>query len=587
MDNKIDYIEILKQLEKESSFLFQYQKLSRLILLPAEQITKIYNMLCADLTQCFHTRFRGCRVWPFGSTMTGTAFHTSDVDMYVEVIYPVTLRNPKDNPSTTYVLIAKGLLTSWSKFSNVMAIPNAKTPIVRCVHVPTGVSCDINFKSMLGVYNTQLIKFLLDSDARLRPVLILLKFWSAAQNIPKKLTNYSLTMMLFFYLQNIEKSIIPPIGLLQFAPFIAFQEGWNGGFCNDPQFLLSQRKYVNGMSIPELLRGFFQFYAVYDYGFNVICPFLGQSVEKTHFNNLDALSDRLFHYKNMVKREQTLPIGITELCIQDPFELAHNITKSIRENVLEEFKEACVESVVICDLYKDAEHLLLPNLLKQYERVTSPLTAMFNNCSFTLQVGDSLKYLDASKTSNPRNLWLDTVNDFFLAVLDKIFALTVTKEDIEMHKVQKVNKEDVHNQVKIKEETVTYQCKGYHNIWDTRKSIAKNLNHIKSLPENRFDRERTITDYVVNDLCKGVKISEPVIDFSVTYYRKLEPTCAEFIFTNNNLQKYCSFKQMGTFVKNYFTLLFNQYLGKHYNPPQITEKEEKKCELDIQIKVET
>lgn len=581
----MDYVGIVKQLEKEPTFLLQLHELSRLILLPEDQINKIYNILCMDLMQCLQARFRGCRVWPFGSTMTGTAFHCSDVDMYIEVMYPIPLRSSKDVPSAAYVLIAKGLLSSWSKFSNVVAIPQAKTPIVRCVHVPTGVCCDINFKNMLGVFNTQLIKFLLDSDARLRPLLIFLKFWSAAQKIPKKLTNYSLTMMLFFYLQTIECSIIPPIGLLQFAPFITFQEGWNGGFCNDPRFLLSQRKYVNVMSIPELLRGFFHFYSVYDYGFNVICPFLGQNIEKTHFNNLDTLPDRLFHYKNMVKQEQTLPMAVTELCIQDPFELAHNITKGIKENVLDEFKAACVKAVDICGLYKDTEQLLLPNLLKKYESETSPSSTTSTQCTYTLQVADSVKYLDTSKSDNTRNLWLDTANQFLLAVLEKIFALTVTKgEDIEMYKVQKLNNaQDVHNQVK--EETVTYQCKGYNNIWDTRKSIAKNLNHIKSLPENRFDRETIITDYVVNDLCKGVKIVEPVIDFSVTYYRKVEPTCAEFVFNNNSLQKQCSFKQMSLFVGNYFSLLFNQYLRKDYNPTKTSEEEEK-SEIKMEIKVE-
>ena len=110
-----------------------------------------YRDLCYDLHGCLQSSFPGCKVFPFGSSVTKLNCSNSDVDIYIEV------ENGNVN-GAQYVKKARNVLHKSHLFSNVFAITKAKTPIVKCVHFPTKVNCDINFKNLLGICNTFLIK---------------------------------------------------------------------------------------------------------------------------------------------------------------------------------------------------------------------------------------------------------------------------------------------------------------------------------------------------------------------------------------------------------------------------------------------
>ena len=92
---------------------------------------------------------------------------------------------------------------------NVHCIPNARVPIVKFAHADTSLSCDLSFKNRMAVLNTEFIRLCIESDSRIRSVMMTIRYWASRYELsggghggrPWKITNYALTMMIIFYLQ--------------------------------------------------------------------------------------------------------------------------------------------------------------------------------------------------------------------------------------------------------------------------------------------------------------------------------------------------------------------------------------------------
>lgn len=153
MECKAEYnIELINDLLKSvPNFEQQIHTLINYLQPNQEELENKYRDLCYDLHSCLQSGFPGCKVFPFGSSVTKLNYSNSDVDIYVEV-------EDGNVSSSQYVKKARNVLLKSHLFANVFAIVKAKTPIVKCVHVPTKVNCDISFKNLLGICNTFLIK---------------------------------------------------------------------------------------------------------------------------------------------------------------------------------------------------------------------------------------------------------------------------------------------------------------------------------------------------------------------------------------------------------------------------------------------
>jgi hypothetical protein len=57
------------------------------------------------------------------------------------------------------VSVIQNALISEPECCNVEGVPNARTPIVKFFHKPTGIPCDVAFRHGLGCENTKLIKY--------------------------------------------------------------------------------------------------------------------------------------------------------------------------------------------------------------------------------------------------------------------------------------------------------------------------------------------------------------------------------------------------------------------------------------------
>lgn len=271
-----------------------------------------------DLQRTLCTAFPNCITYPFGSTITGLDMYFSDIDIYVYV--------PKPRNDSPLVLQAKKALHNANPkfFEDIFAIPNAKTPIVRCVHIRTKIKCDFNFKNMLGVCNSNLIRYYISLSAKVKPFLMVLKFWAKVHELmcyQTKFTNYSLIILALFYLQQ-KPYLFPPVASLQENSYYNnIQDGWNGGFT---PIRTSYLLHFESATLIDLLKGFFDFYSNFDFTLYVVCPLMGNKLLKTDFLKPESLSSLFNRYKENLKTMAPLNVE-TPVCVQDPFELNHNV----------------------------------------------------------------------------------------------------------------------------------------------------------------------------------------------------------------------------------------------------------------------
>jgi len=265
--------------------------------------------ICSIIRQAFvEAGFSNCLVYPYGSTINGVGFYTSDLDLYVDLgVFADTLKMSE-------------ILRKNPDFINIEAVPNARVPIVKAVHVPSGISCDLSFGNKASLWNTEFIQFCCLSDPRVRPLIMLVRYWGRMHGLvgregSVRICNYALTMLVIAYLQQIPCPILHSVQQLLKCTDVDLAPS---SFCSH---LLAKAHelpvlYKNPASVSDLLLGFFDYYSRLQYSNNVISIFLGNTCHR----------DELV-VENMIKSN-------TPLCLQDPFELNFNICRNISENGL-------------------------------------------------------------------------------------------------------------------------------------------------------------------------------------------------------------------------------------------------------------
>ena len=110
------------------------------------------------------------------------------------------------------------------------------------------------------------------------------------------------------------------------------------------------------LELKELLKGFFEFYANYNYRYCVISPLMGESLNKRDFtyDYICSLPQELGTYIQYFVNTPAIDSPEREifridspLCLQDPIDLAENITMSASKMTLRTFKEYCRTSAKI------------------------------------------------------------------------------------------------------------------------------------------------------------------------------------------------------------------------------------------------
>ncbi|KAK0735844.1 hypothetical protein B0T21DRAFT_442826 [Apiosordaria backusii] len=259
-----------------------------------------------------------------------------------------------------------------------------------------GVQCDINFSAHLALQNTTLLRCYSHCDPRVRPLVLFVKHWAKVRHIntPYRgtLGSYGYALMMLHYLINVAQPFVLP-NLQQLAqppnPNMTPAEyeqtvmckGYNVQFWRNEAEIqrLAQEKSLtqNRESIGELLRGFFEYYAVFnhrtgrgfDWGRDVISL-------RTHGGLLSKQEKGWTGAKTVLEVKDTsnsaapgvvgsggIPTPLTPqnvgapagqgykevryrylFAIEDPFELDHNVARTVTHNgivrIRDEFRRA-------------------------------------------------------------------------------------------------------------------------------------------------------------------------------------------------------------------------------------------------------
>lgn len=486
---------------------------------------------------------------------------TSDADCFIQV--PAYYRHAGAN----YVNKAKRILLRYpDKFDEILAIPRANTPIVKFFHVPTATNCDVTFKTLLGAQNSKLIAFFLHADPRLIPLAVIIKYWAKVHGFSGtgKLTNYALTILIIFYLQQPPVSILPSVEWLQRDPANdVIVDSWNTGFMHDIDRL---PKSTNTSSISELLGGFFQFYSTFNFDELVVCPFMGYALKKDVFKDYYLVPEEMKRYRQNIQRRLVGPLKFTRsICIQDPFELCHNVASSINSRVSSDIIAYFKFAATAYDDEKlnNCKGLLKTILLQKPKLPRGKSSPEFRTVIFPHYIHN---------ITNPD--WKSVVRDVTMSIFEDICKIKLTKVE------EKPNPE-------AKKQKEKYTGVVTKAIWK-RKQFSKLYNMMNI---TFTEKQRRITNEIMNADKQTFNIQ---IQLTLTFSNEPKNAVASLkhLEADNEFETGNMYREFGkffmSFMTGWFIVLLRPHLKKKENAEQSKEDnnvQNKESEVDLNVDV--
>ncbi|XP_053593921.1 speckle targeted PIP5K1A-regulated poly(A) polymerase [Microplitis demolitor] len=296
----------------------------------AETMRKNEQLLLDDLKNTT-SNYLDVKIHPFGSRISGLGSKNSDFDIFLDyfIFFEKSRHSLKQNENIWTVQ---------------RVITDCRIPIIKLVHRPTGIDCDLSFTSGLTTENTKLIKMYLDKYPLCRKLILFIKDWINICNLSGEdgISSYTIAWMVIYYLQT--KFILPSVAdLITVEGNSCMISGWETGVYEDISDI------INNSSFKNLLRGFFIMCAGFDYRNNIFCPLMGRPIRKKDFvvsGRLKNLPIEMLPYKNYVKKNKNLDAFRFDAAIgvQDPFDLSHNLTKAVKKSTMNRFKIYCLLS---------------------------------------------------------------------------------------------------------------------------------------------------------------------------------------------------------------------------------------------------
>lgn len=273
-----------------------------------------------------------------------------------------------------------------------------------------GQLCDITFPNSLALENTQLLRCYNLCDERVRPMVLCIKAWAKRRGINSPyhgtLSSYGYVLMALHYLINIaDPAVLPNLQLIALnhpEPRKTFLNGciidldgydirfWR----NEEEIRESVRQGLshNRESLGSLLRGFFDYYShqgprTISHGFNWVSDVVSIRTPNGLLSKESkgwTTARRTLRAPAQTGQEATRIQQRYLLSIEDPFEIDHNVGRTVTprglHDIRDEFRRAWK---LIQDSGKDGvlgmEHLFLTaDDSRQLARNSDPRTRPFN-----------------------------------------------------------------------------------------------------------------------------------------------------------------------------------------------------------------
>ncbi|ALC46656.1 CG1091 [Drosophila busckii] len=286
------------------------------------------------------------RVYKFGSRITGIGNCSSDLDVFIDIGNSFhTFEHRASKETLTKLRALRALFCASREWRIINVIEQARVPIIKTLHLSSGIECDICFNS-LGFCNTNLLKYIFETQPIAQFMCIYLKTWLERCRLAEQLTTYSIALMVIYFLQT--KNLLPSVLELQEEPLMTqkvFVGPWISNFAHKSLADLKLDTIEVTIScIKEFVKEFFKFYATFKYESFLVCPYFGK--EKISISTMEAaLPPRYREYASQ-HPESALQLR-KPMVVQDPIQLNHNVTKAVSKYGLQTFVEYCQQSVTI------------------------------------------------------------------------------------------------------------------------------------------------------------------------------------------------------------------------------------------------
>ncbi|XP_059765318.1 poly(A) RNA polymerase, mitochondrial [Balaenoptera ricei] len=320
-----------------------------------EENSKLRYLTCSLIEDVAAAYFPGCTVRPFGSSVNSFGKLGCDLDMFLDLdeienfsthkasgnfLMEFQVKNvPSERIATQKILsvIGECLDHFGPGCVGVQKILNARCPLVRFSHQASGFQCDLTTNNRIALKSSELLYIYGALDSRVRALVFSIRCWARAHSLTSSIpgawiTNFSLTVMVIFFLQRRSPPILPTLDYLKTladAEDKCIIEGHNCTFVRDFSRI---KPSGNAETLELLLKEFFEYFG--NFAFN-----------KNSINIRQG-------------REQNKPES-SPLHIQNPFETSLNISKNVSQSQLQKFIDLARESAWI--LHQEDRDRLSPS----------------------------------------------------------------------------------------------------------------------------------------------------------------------------------------------------------------------------------
>ncbi|NWZ19421.1 PAPD1 protein, partial [Asarcornis scutulata] len=334
--------ELIQKLHKADSISSQMYILLNEYQLTEENI-KLRFLACSLVQDFARAYFPDSTVKPFGSSVNTFGKLGCDVDMFLdfrdtqehaakmkkgpfEMEYQMK-RLPSERLATQKILSVIGdcLDNFGPGCMSIQKILNARCPLVKFAHQPTGFQCDLSVSNSIAIRSSELLYIYGTLDPRVRALVFSLRCWARVHGLTNSIpgtwiTNFSLTMMVMFFLQKRSPPIIPTLDQLKELADEKDKHIIGGYDCSFVSDLSKINPTKNTETLDELLCDFFEYFGNFDFRKNSLNLRQGKEVNKPESS---------------------------PLYIWNPFEQDLNISKNVNQPQLEKFVAMARESAWI------------------------------------------------------------------------------------------------------------------------------------------------------------------------------------------------------------------------------------------------
>lgn len=279
----------------------------------------------------------GARLHPFGSSVSGLASKGADLDLTLMMGGDDEM--PKEEQSALVEKLAEAMEQS-GQMESVHARPKARVPIVALKDATTSLKCDICMCNKLALRNSQLLRAYMSLDPRARQLGFIIKYWAKRRAINDPYrgspSSYAWVLLVIHYLQTTSPPVLPVLQELH-SPSVSTTNTFvraHDGRAFDCYFFHEVEEAREAMvmagarnveSMGELLVGFFRRYArEFDFVKSVTSTRTGTFMTKQE--------------KGWDKKEAGFHGDRHLFCIEDPFELTHDLGRVMDRDTLRDVR---------------------------------------------------------------------------------------------------------------------------------------------------------------------------------------------------------------------------------------------------------